>query len=675
MATENKSIDDIISMTDEEKHILGTKFMDFVGWHPTIPNDYTTQEQCEANKRLYGEILEAGSRKFLQEKIPEFNVDSPINTPPQAKDRIKNLGIIAMDLGQMCVELSKTGPFIAGYGNTELMTELQEKVATAAQFTDMLKKNLEELSVANEEKVQSSAQSKFRYEYHKNQLKEISGTNIDNMVNVCEKNNISTDSLYAESGAFQLEVSSKEVSIYALASYVRGGESPITKDMLDNIEKSINGIVPNAVVNNKAEFDRRKETFNDYMAGETDRKTREFQNTYLRYSTKSGEGLSTFYPDYKPEMTRGDGFAADVNTEALMVNRRWLRENESFYNQLKKINSANPFTKEMMGDGMRGLGTLTALVAMHDNPQIRYTDIWGNNFAEQKEAAGYKVMDAFLNINEHPEKMGELIAKAAKAAANINCKKEVLHALGLNEALSGEEAASAVMRNENKTKALAVMSAIGDFRSFSEKMLNNVVEGRFDKKTNFMDLYEVKDNLSNKSESKNPTVLDAGAALEVYESARDAMYANAQEEYKGMEVGRERLNAVFNNFEQYKQQMLQPSANLTIVPTVAAEKSLSVLVKNDSGIFAVPKEQLNQAIQTRYAAEKADAEINAEDKRYVNFTGVKGPGKTALESREAEIAREPEPPKQPRGIVRLFSKIGFFKQKKKDYNYFLKNLY
>ncbi len=669
MAAKNKTLSEIEAMSADEKKQLGADFINYLNDHPT-KGDNLTKAEIQQNQREYGRMFAKATRKILSEKMP------------YTQERAETLSSLAMNLGQICDNMALKDVFTEGFGGKKNMDYEFDKLAAAANYLSVLSEAPTSIPAEHNKKVRAAA-NLFVYEHNKDIIEGFVGKPLNEFAADCLENGrtyftVREERTIVGNRVVALGLNDEQLNFY-LDPNRRQNVSPFSKDTITNIE-----------VDAKASADAAYEGSKVKDVG------RRFEDLESEYLIDGGDLNRKFFPNLKPGMYSKDGVAYigdnDISEPRLYKGKqvvidgkpqfdvtegissyirkgKWTEADAEFYKDLRQISLVNKdnngnvtkenyFTQEIESNNMRGLGVFAALVAMHDNPEIHFTDIMGTGFTAQKWEAGREVMDAYKNLATHPERMALLVAKAASAAANINCKKEILHAIGANVNLSGNEAEREMFKPENKMRALAVMSAIGKMSADADALLKNVVPGRdknHSKTTPFTEPYD------------DPSATNRGHAKAVYDlAAKDIMDAEAQTKYQGFAVRRERLKDLFGPFEAYGNQFkVKGGAKASVCLT--AEKALSVVAQNDSPLWSMDKNQIERIKRTKMALTEAESENSLSNGDKAVREGLSNNDRIVMEHKEETYFKDMDPPKKPNFLIRALNHMGMFKKTMSEY--------
>ena len=124
------SVDDIESMTQEQKFELGDRATEFLRKYPTTGVTEGARKEALA---AYGQMYEKAGRQFLKEKFPAVD-PTDITSVRQFEARLETLSTIGIDYSQTQPDLSRNHEFIQAFGGDHEKGELDAKVQTAINY-------------------------------------------------------------------------------------------------------------------------------------------------------------------------------------------------------------------------------------------------------------------------------------------------------------------------------------------------------------------------------------------------------------------------------------------------------------------------------------------------------------------------------------------------------------
>ncbi|MCD8089400.1 MAG: hypothetical protein LUD81_02045, partial [Clostridiales bacterium] len=308
-----------------------------------------------------------------------------------------------------------------------------------------------------------------------------------------------------------------------------------------------------------------------------------------------------------------------------------------------------------------GITVLTALIVKKDNPEATFKDVLDNRnqnpaLTEAKNAATARILEAYAEVQTNPQKLGSVIADAAKAYSEINIQREVKQF-----SAAGEE-----FRNpESRVEFISNMATVAQYCVDADYVINSAVKGRG---------------------AWLPFTADTGKgdseiANAVYESARSQMSFDDQRKYQNAAFNKYQQDMLLGTFIDCKSQLdkigdldrqiwRDERYNIERVDAplfAAADKAVSVIMNNDKSLHDFPLEAAAEVEKTGRVAKgsKALAGYSAID---MIMDGIEEKHREKIEEKVSKIDMEPRKPDKLNAWVRFWSKMGFYKDTVREHN-------
>ncbi len=680
--SKGKSFDDLLDMTPAEKSRLGNEFLSFLGDNPPTEMDNNIVME------RYGAMLDRASHMLLNEKLPYYKAEDMRKTPEESKERFNTIRDLSHDLNEVIGMFSESGAFSKGFGGAARADQAREKCRIAEGYVNFMQAEMdcsdyknfngaggeyaprrEELNVKESEGVpvikaeasdKDKAAAAAKLGYGAAQAERfIGGKYLRAFGKYNEDLKVNSFSLAArKSGldSFKIEALENEVYKKTLKSALEGEitaqyavqlnhDREFTKSFVNNSEAEAN--------TKRAEaYEKHKTDYDSFVAYEKER----LAETKERFSLGDNV-IKKFFPNYLPEMSAPEGVSEEVKN-------RFTPEQREFYEQLQRI---EPFTKhdgvgredEVMSK-IKGLATFASLIAMN-NKEILFTDMPKESHAADKLEAGRLVMEAYADIEEHPELMGKLVARAAYAYARISPKDEIMNALGKRNLLEygkTNEASAELKRGQNRMEIFGAMSALSEMCTNSDYIINSAVKGR--------DVWLPFTADTGKE--------DTAAAKKVYDSAREQMELHEKKNYQNAAFNKYQQEMLLDTFNSCEKQIMTGEVSFA-ESFAAADKALDIIGKDQrvplcnlpgryaSEIDAVQTAARHSDILSKYnsgnAAEAGNAQTN--NSRDILFRGISKKDTREIDKKVESMDIAPKKPEKLSRWVLFWNKRGFYK--------------